>query len=294
MTAPVSSTPTPTNADTSVATEVAHVVRRHPWIETTVRLGWYAKGLVYLLMGAVAAAFTWRPATDEQASPEGALGLVASQPGGRLLLATFGLGLVLYVAWRVLSVAVIRGTSGMDHLRRIGYASSAVFYSFLSFTALRGALSGVDPDDSNAVERLSRSLMSQAWGRVALIVIGAVMVGIGGYFIVKAVTREYVDNLEGVQPTWRGNQGQARAVFVAGMVGWFGRGVVTAMVGFFVGRAAWRFDPADASGFDRALRRVAQADYGPPTLLVAACGLISYGMYCLLSASHRKIAEAPT
>lgn len=285
---------TSAGADDSVAAEVEHVVRHHPWIETTMRLGWYAKGLIYLLMGAVGAAFTWRPRTDEQASPEGALGLVAAQPGGRSLLATFGIGLLLYVAWRVCSVAAIRGSSPKDNLRRVGYVSSAVFYTFLARTALQSALSGVDPDDSHAVERLSRSLMSQAWGRVALVIVGAVTVGIGFYFIIKAVTREYVDNLEGVRPTWRENHGRARAVFVAGMVGWFGRGVVMTLVGFFVGRAAWRFDPADAAGFDRALRRVAEASYGPPMLLVAAWGLIGYGVYCLLSAPHRKIAETPT
>ncbi len=284
----------PGSSDGSVATEVEKVVLQHPWLETSTRLGWYAKGMVYLLMGAVAVAFVWHPRIDEQASPEGALGLVASQPGGRLLLAVFGAGLVLYATWRVLSVAVIRGTSAKDHLQRVGYSFSAIFYGFLALTALSGAFRGAKPDDSYTVERVSRSMMSQSWGRGLLLVAGATIIGVGVYFVRKSLTREYVDHLHGVQPSRKANYGSARVVFVAGMVGWFGRGVVTAMVGFLVVRAAWRFDPSDASGFDRALRRVSEADYGPPVLLVAALGLITYGIYCLLSAPRREIAETPS
>lgn len=283
-----------TDSNGTVATEVERAVRRHPWVESSMRLGWYAKGLIYLLMGAVAAAFVWHPRTDEQASPEGALGLVSNQTGGRVLLGLFGAGLVLYVAWRLLSVAVIRGRAIKDHLERVGYLLSAIFYAFLSITALRGAFSGIEPDDSYTVEHLSRNTLSQGWGRALLIIAGVATIAVGGYFVKKALTRAYVDNLRSVHRTWAANQGSDKAVFAAGLIGWAGRGLVTVMVGFFVARAAWRFDPSDARGFDQGLRRVAEARFGPALLLLAATGLASYGVYCLLSASRRKIAENPS
>ncbi len=277
-----------------MADAVERAVRQHPWLESMIRQGWFAKGFVYLLMGAVALVFAWRPRIDDQASPEGALGLVSHQPAGRLLLGVFGVGLVMYSAWRVLSVIVIRGTDLRDHLERVGYSFSSCFYVFLAFTALRHAIRGSEPDDSYTVERASRSLMSQSWGRALLVVAATVVIGVGVFFIRKAITREFADNLQGVRPTWSGNSGRSRVVFVAGMIGWFGRGLVTALVGFFVGRAALRFDPSDASGFDRALRRAADDDYGAALVVVAAAGLIVYGVYCLLSAPRREIAKDPS
>ncbi len=277
-----------------MADDVEQAVRQHPWVESMIRQGWFAKGVVYLLMGAVALTFVWRPRIDDQASPEGALGLVSHQPGGRLLLMVFGVGLVMYSAWRVLSVLVIRGSDLKDHLERVGYSFSGCFYAFLAFTALRNAIRGSEPDDSYTVERASRSLLSQGWGRALLVVAATVVIGVGLFFMRKAMTREFADNLQGVRRTWSGNSGRSRVVFVAGMIGWFGRGLVTALVGYFIGRAALRFDPSDASGFDRALRRVADGDYGAGLIVMAAAGLIVYGVYCLLSAPRREIAEDPS
>lgn len=276
----------------SVADEVEQTVRRHPLIETLIRQGWFAKGLVYILMGVVAVTFVLLPRAQDQASPEGALGLVSRQPGGRLLLAVFGVGLLLYTAWRVLSVAVIRGSTAKDHLQRVGYSISALFYAFLAYTALRHALRGSEPNDSYSVERLSLSLMTHSWGRALLVAVAVVIVGVAAYFIRKSITGEYVENLRGIGRTWSANHGQQRLVFAAGKVGWFGRGLVTALVGFFIGRSAVRFDPSDASGFDKTLRRVAAGDLGSLFVLVAAAGLITYGLYCLISASRREIVES--
>jgi hypothetical protein len=275
----------------SVADEVEQTVRRHPLVETLIRQGWFAKGLVYLLMGVVAATFVFLPRVQDQASPEGALGLVSRQPGGRVLLAVLGLGLMMYTAWRVLSVTVIRGRTTKDHLQRLGYSFSGLFYAFLAYTAIRHALRGSEPNDSYSVERMSLSLMSHSWGRVVLVVVAVVVIGIAAYFIRKSVTGEYVGNLQGIGPTLSANHGQQRLVFVAGKIGWFGRGLVTGLVGFFIARSALRFDAADASGFDKTLRRVAAGDLGSLFVMIAAGGLIAYGFYCLVSAPRRKIAE---
>ncbi|MEZ5218444.1 MAG: DUF1206 domain-containing protein [Ilumatobacteraceae bacterium] len=61
------------------------------------------------------------------------------------------------------------------------------------------------------------------------------------------------------------------------MIGWIGRGVVTGLVGFFVTRAAIRFDPNDAAGFDRSLERIATTSTGSLLVLVAAICLMVYG-----------------
>ena len=49
------------------------------------------------------------------------------------------------------------------------------------------------------------------------------------------------------------------------------------------------FDPQEAIGLDRALAKLANAEYGPLLLGVAAAGLFSYGLFCLVQARYRRV-----
>lgn len=284
------STPNFSPTDSSVADRVEDAVQERPWLETVTKVGWIAKGVVYLLMGLTAVSVAQQERPGEEASPEGSLGRVVEQPGGRLLLGVLAVGLVLYALWRVLSVAVIRGHELTDWLERIGYGFSASFYAVLAWTAARATIRDVKPEDSNTIERLSRTLLESTAGRWLLGAIGLVTIGVGVYFIIeKAIRRSFTDDLRGVNGD--GDDGLENGVVVAGVVGWLGRGIVTALVGFFVLRAAWRFDASEARGFDRALREVAGTQTGSILVWVSAIGLIVYGVYCLVSARYRTLEE---
>lgn len=293
-TAPVPRPHASTDGAVDVPEAVTEVVEERPWLQSLMRAGWYAKGAVYLLFGALAVAVARQRPSDDEASPEGALGLVAEQPGGRLLLGVLATGLVLYATWRVLSVLVIRGRDARAVLERIGYGASAAFYAVLAVSAFRHVLRGSKPDDSYTIERISRALLESTVGRVVLVVAGLVVIAVGLAFLYKAVKREHVDHLDGIGEHWDDNHGMPRVVFTAGVIGWAGRGLVTLLVGWFVVRAALLFDPADAHGFDGALRAVADSGVGAVFVLVAAVGLAVYGVYCLISAPRRRIADSST
>ena len=74
-----------------------------------------------------------------------------------------------------------------------------------------------------------------------------------------------------------------------GVVGYLARGIVFALVGFFVARAAWQYDPQDAVGLDGALAKLAHADYGPVLLALTAAGLFAYGLFCFVEARYREV-----
>ncbi len=267
--------------------EVERVVERHPWIETVTRLGWGAKGLVYALMGGLAVAIARSQAPDEDASPEGALSVVLQRPLGRPLLGVVGAGLVLYAVWRLLSVALQRGTDPDAWLHRLGYAFSGIFYSVLAWTAIRSALANDDPDRSTTVERISAELLGSGVGRFAVLIGGAVTIGAGLYFAKQAVTRDFRDELD----LSDAGPFEARAVDLLGVVGHAGRSLVTILVGVFVGLASLHADPNEARGFDRSLRHVASQPGGAALVLAAAVGLVLYGAFCLVSLRHRDLVE---
>lgn len=274
-----------------VADEVEGAVRERPWLQSAGRLGWVAKGVVYLLFGATATQIARQEPSDDDASPSGALNRIMEQPGGRVLLAVLAVGLVLYFAWRVLSVAVIRDHDVSAWAHRIGYAFSASFYALLAVTAARTVAAGREQGRDNTVERLSRALMESSAGRMLVLLGGAVTIAVGAYFIVrKAAMRSFVDDLDGIGDHSDGMVD--RSIVAAGVAGWFGRGVVTVLVGVFVARAAIQFDPDDARGFDGALRTVAATAWGTALVWVCAIGLMLYGAFCLVSHRYRSLQGA--
>ena len=137
-----------------------------------------------------------RPTTDD-ASPEGAVAQLRSTQFGTALIWALVVGLVLYVAWRLISVALIRGNDGKKWLERVGYLFSAGFYAVLAFTAVTAVMKPKDTKDKNTVERLSAWMLGHPVGRWALLVAGIVVIGVGIFFIVdKGLKKSFLKELD--------------------------------------------------------------------------------------------------
>ena len=92
-----------------------------PWVQRLARLGYAAKGLVYVIIGAVAAqaAFGGRQVEGS----EGALVTILRQPFGRVLLGIVALGLAGFVLWRLVQAALDpehKGTDAGGAAKRVG------------------------------------------------------------------------------------------------------------------------------------------------------------------------------
>ena len=74
-----------------------------------------------------------------------------------------------------------------------------------------------------------------------------------------------------------------------GILGHLARMIVFGLIGAFLFRAAWEFDPKEARGLDGALLEVAQQPYGGLLLGAVAVGLFAYALYCFVQARYRRI-----
>ncbi len=277
---------TANDVDDAVTRQASDTLQQQPWVKALARAGWVAKGAVYVLMGLTAFALGRGESSDDEASPEGALGQVASSPGGEALLGILAVGLALYAVWRLLSAALVHGGELKDWLDRIGYLFSGLFYGILAFTAGRVILSDTQTGDRNTVEKLSKAMLESSIGRWALLLVGLGVVGLGIYFVVdKGIKQSFLEEL-----SFKGaSRQERRLVTIAGRIGWMGRGLVTIAVGFFVAKAAWEVDREDARGFDRALRELATHEQGQYFVIAAGLGLIAYGVFCILSFRHQEL-----
>ena len=148
-----------------------------PWIERMARVGYAAKGIVYILIGLLAI----RGATGGM---DGAFLTILRQPFGEVLLYVIALGLVGYALWRILEGITDPAGRGTDvkGLSVRGFRiSRGLFHLFLAwgvFQLARGSSSGGAGSDDGA-ETWTARLLEQPFGVWLVIGIGLGIVGYG-------------------------------------------------------------------------------------------------------------------
>ena len=98
---------------------------------------------------------------------------------------------------------------------------------------------------------------------------------------VKAIRGKFGDNL-------REAQDEKKWIVMLGRAGFAARGVVLVLMGAFLTRAAWQYDPDQATGIAGALRALQGTSYGAPLLGVTAIGLACFGLFELGQAARRR------
>ncbi|WP_420127487.1 DUF1206 domain-containing protein [Longimicrobium sp.] len=272
--------------------EVQHHARRaanqaSPAIQQLARLGYAAKGVVYLIIGGVAAQAAFSRAEQVQGS-EGALKTVLQQPFGKVLLGIMALGLAGFVVWRMVQAATDpehKEGGAKRAFARIGYAMSGVLYAGLTLEAVR-MLRGSGGGQGGGTAHWTAMVMDKPFGRVAVGLAGLGIVAYGIYQLIKAFKGDDLDkrlNLEGSAVATR------RRVVAVARAGTAARGVVFCIIGWLVIKAAMQYDPAEAQGLQGALVTLRDAAYGRYLLGLVALGLIAYGITQLVKARYRVI-----
>ncbi|HEX2080465.1 MAG TPA: DUF1206 domain-containing protein, partial [Longimicrobium sp.] len=163
-----------------------------PWVQRLARLGYAAKGVVYVIIGVLAAraAFNGRQVEGS----EGALVTILRQPFGRVLLGIVALGLAGFVLWRLVQAAMNpehRGDGAKGLVTRIGLLISALTYTALTIEAVR-MVRGSGGGQGNGAQHWTARLMEQPFGRILVGLIGAGIAAYGLYEIYQAF-RSHLD-----------------------------------------------------------------------------------------------------
>ena len=256
------------------------------WVERLARFGYAAKGVVYGIVGLLAAqaAFgTGGKTTDTK----GALQEIVTQPFGKVLLGVVAIGLFGYVLWQFVQAIKDPEHKGRDTkgiLQRIGYAISGIIYAGLALSAVRIIL-GSASGNSNSTQDWTARLLSQPFGQWLVGTVGAFIIGLGFYQFYKAFTTKFrkefnLSELSDTEQKW------VKAICRFGLAA---RGVVFCLIGFFLIQAARKSDAGEAGGLGEALETLREQPYGAWLLGIVALGLIAYGIYMVMQARYRRI-----
>jgi hypothetical protein len=270
------------------AEEVIDDVAASPWMELLARFGYATKGIVYVVVGGVAA-LAALGLRGETTDVRGALQEIEDKPFGTVALATVAFGLVGYVLWRwvqALADTDHKGTKLKGALVRAGYFFSGVVYAGLALTAAKVLIDVDEPDSSSRMQELwIGRVMGIPAGRTLIILAGCATIGFGLYQIFKGVKAKFRKRLKLAEMS----ESKIKLATWSGRIGYAARGLVFCVIGFFAAQAALHYNPDEAKGLDEALATLAQNYYGAWALLAVAVGLIFYGFYMLVESRYRKI-----
>jgi hypothetical protein len=258
-------------------------------MERFARLGYAARGVVYVVVGllAVQTAFGARGARRAATDTRGALQEVAAHSIALLWL--LAVGLFAYAVWRTAqglfdSERKGSGVKGLAH--RLGRLFTAVAYGSLGLAAVRIALGAHRrSSDAHATREWTARLMGEPFGRWLVAAIGAGVIAGGCYQIWRGWTEKFKKEIR----LGEMDPGESRLAINAGKLGLMARGVVFLISGWFLVQAAVKTDPRQVRGLAGALAVLAGEPHGAILLGLVAVGLVAFGAWSLLLARYGRI-----
>ena len=252
------------------------------WIGKLASFGYGSKGVVYVMIG-VLAAMAACSSGGKTTGSGGVLSELQSWAFGPALLVMMGFGLAAYGIYRGLGAFADIESEGRDGKglgKRLGYLGSAIAYIALSYSAF--TLVGGGSDDSGGSQSLSGKAMTLPFGRW---LVGAVGIGIfiaGIFQWNKAIKRRYREmfDLDGEASNHR------KLIERVAKVGLMARGIVFPLIGFFLLKAAFEFDSGETKGIGGVLEQIGSTS--PWLLGIVSLGLVCYGLYCWVIACYGR------
>jgi len=264
------------------------IERSLPWIEPLARMGYVAKGIVYLMIAVMATRF----ALGKQKQPgdfNTVLLKLFSEPFGRVLLALLTIGLIGYGVWCLIQAVMDtekKGTSLPGIFARVFFAGVAVVYLVIAWDAMllltnTSTVKQGDESKRHFTAELFAISSSTRWIAIAA--------GLGflGFFIYE-IRRLYVEGIEILRP--QGSKGLIDVVGVhIGQIGIAARAFLFAVIGVYLAWSGITLDPNKVRGISGALTELRRQSQGTYLLIATAFGLGAYGIFMLLLAWRRRI-----
>jgi hypothetical protein len=255
-------------------------VHRGTPFDVVVGIGLVTYGFVYLLVAAIAVrlAVTGQRGAD---TPYAALDAMAETEVGEAALWVTAFGLAALALWQVFETVWRRNLRENPIGRAFGRAGStvsAIGYLTLAVSAVRVAAAGRAAREGRRPPASTVSTVEEAALRVAVVVAGVVLLGMGVRLIYRGARRRFTDDLA---------EGAPNLVVRLGQAGHIGKGTTYGIVG---GLMIWTAveDRVGEPSLQTVFRLINLSPSGGALLLLKAAGLALFGVYCLAWAGNRR------
>lgn len=252
-------------------------------MDALARLGLGARGTLYVVVGVLALMIAFGHKSGES-DQRGAMQELSQHTGGSILLLIVAVGLAGYALWRLSEAAFGVAGEGKKTGPRLQSAARGVVYAVLSASAFTVLIQGREGSQAKQQQSYSARIMQHTAGRWLIGLIGLVVLIIGAVLVYQGVTRRF----EKYFKLGEMSRPSRRTTEFLGVVGTVARGAVFGLTGVLVIIAAVQFDPKKARGIDGALMTLRDTPVGPWLLVVAALGLVMFGLFGFCEARWRR------
>ncbi|MGZ6347456.1 MAG: DUF1206 domain-containing protein [Anaerolineales bacterium] len=253
-----------------------------PVMEILTRIGYGARGLIYITMGILAVDVALGKG-GALASPQGAIAAIGKQPAGLIFLWVILIGIIAYALWGVVRAVYDPLHKGHDMkglLARFGFLCSAFGYAILVWPTY-GYITGASKTaSSSGTQKFIAAIMAMPLGRWAIGILGLAVLAGGLYQIYLGFKADFDKQFQ----TYALTREEVKVTTDVGRFGTSARGVVFAVVGGLIALAAYQANPSQPVGMDTALATLMHQPYGIWLLGIVALGLIAFGFYSMLGA----------
>ena len=249
-------------------------IARESKFQWLTRLGFVARGLLYILIGVLAIG------TGRTEDLTGALEYVG-RGSGRIILIVIAAGLATYALWRLSDAAfgTEHGSGSWKAIRgRLAATGIGLVYLFMSYKAVRVLVAG--RAGNMDAQQQADTVLDLPGGWVVLAGAAIFMAGAGITQMVKAGKCSFLKPLD--------VEAMSEPVRWLGRIGYAARGVIFLCVAWLIWRAAMNERSTEAGGMEQALDLLSD-----PVLFAVAGGLILFGAFSLVEARYRRINRPP-
>jgi uncharacterized membrane protein YidH (DUF202 family) len=252
------------------------------WVEHFARFGYAAKGTIYVLVGVLSAIAAFS-AGGKTTGRKGAFIEIAQQPYGKILLVLVGLGFIGYGVWRFIQSirdAENKGNKTKGILIRAGYILSGLLYFYFAYYAYQ--LISVSKSNNGGSKFLVQQMLQWSIGEILVGLLALIVLAKGIYQIYKVTSGIYNKDVKDSQMKDEIKNAYRRL----GQVGLISRGVVFAIISFFLAKAAFTSNAAEAKGTSGVFHFL-QSTGGPYLMGIIAIGLVGYGIFEFVKAKYK-------
>lgn len=243
-----------------------------------VRVGYAARGVVYVLLGYLALS----SAGQTSAGPQASFDFLQDVPLGSAVLYVTAVGLLAYALYKLmaaLSDLEQKGSDAKGTAQRLGYGASGLAHVVLAWSAFQFAHGDKQSAGADTSGEAAGTLLAWETGAIVVGLVGLGFIASAAFQGRSAVTASFMRTVGGGAPS---------AVCWIGRIGHAARAVVFLVIGWSLVHSAWLGKAAEAKGLGSALLSLRENQV---LYMIVALGLVMFGVFSLIVARHRIIPE---